>query len=59
MAFMQQHCDAANMNKFAFVLEGNLHLQSLPEYFNCFDVRTLSTSPDEFYEFIKNSSLFG
>lgn len=46
--FMQQHCDVANLNKFSFVPEGNLHLQSPPEYFDCFDVRTLSTFPDEF-----------
>jgi len=45
-AFMQQPYDVANLNKFPFVPEGNLHLQCPPEYLNCFDVRTLSTFPD-------------
>lgn len=51
--FMQQCCDAANLNKFSFVPEGNLHLQSLPEYFNCFDVRARSTFPDDLLQMYK------
>lgn len=54
-----QHRDVANLNKFSFVPEANLHLQSSPEYFNCYDASTFSTFPTEFYEFVqKNSSLF-
>lgn len=44
-AFMQQHYDVANLNKSPFVPEGNLHLPSPAEYFNCFYVRTLPTFP--------------
>lgn len=51
--FMQQRCDAANLNKFSFVPEGNLYSQSLPEYFNCFDVRTHSTFPDDLLQMNK------
>lgn len=54
--FMQQHCDAENLNKFSFVPEGNLHLQSPPEYFNYFD--TLSAFPDEFLWIYKEELKF-
>lgn len=47
-AFMQQHYEVTNLNKFPLVPERNLHLQSPPEYFKCFGVRTLSTFPTEF-----------